>query len=153
MIAYFAAFRVWHSVDNLPFQEVWLVLPACAMPVCRWPACDLSTFSTGRRRQTGTGRHADRRRSVGENGTIRFSFSNTPSDTPLTQLAHMQCRRYWVERAIEDAKGEAGLDQYQVRGWTGWHHHMTMTLLAMLFLLQLQKHKMRLSARRSHACL
>lgn len=156
LIADFAAFRVWHSVDNLPFQEVWLVL----------------------------------RKSVGENGTIRFSFSNTPSDTPLTQLAHMQCRRYWVERAIEDAKGEAGLDQYQVRGWTGWHHHMTMTLLAMLFLLQLtirfrdkapllkiqdareiletflprksysrkefiellrQKHKMRLSARRSHA--
>jgi len=38
---------------------------------------------------------------------------------------------------LEDAKGEAGLGQYQVRGWTGWHHHMTMTLLAMLFLLQL----------------
>jgi len=49
----------------------------------------------------------------------------------------MQCRRYWVERALEDAKGEAGLDQYQIKGWTGWHHHMTMTLLAMLFLLQL----------------
>ena len=85
----------------------------------------------------------------------------------LRQLsAVMKCRRYWVERALEDAngesgcgktksslrvyvgsetvafcttafKGEAGLDQYQVRGWTGWHHHMTMTLLAMLFLLQL----------------
>ena len=38
---------------------------------------------------------------------------------------------------MENAKGEAGLAQYQVRGWTGWHHHMTMTLLAMLFLLQL----------------
>jgi len=46
-------------------------------------------------------------------------------------------RWYWVERAIEDAKGEAGLDQYQVRGWRGWHHHMTMTLLAMLYLRQL----------------
>jgi SRSO17 transposase len=106
LIADFAAFRVWHSVDNLPFQEVWLVL----------------------------------RRPVGGNGTIRFAFSNAPFKTPLTRLAMMQCRRYWVERALEDAKGEAGLDQYQVRGWTGWHHHMTLTLLAMLFLLQLTIH-------------
>ena len=42
-----------------------------------------------------------------------------------------------MERAIEDAKGESGLADYEVRGWHGWHHHMTMTLLAMLFLLQL----------------
>lgn len=156
LIADFAAFRVWHSVDSLPFQQVWLVV----------------------------------RRPVGEQGSIRFAFSNAPSDTPLTRLAMMQCRRYWVERAIEDAKSEAGLDQYQVRGWTGWHHHMTMTLLAMLYLKQLtiqfrdkaplltlqdareiletflprksysttefidllrQKHQARLSARRSHA--
>ena len=106
MIAAFAAFRVWHSVDNLPFQEVWLVI----------------------------------RRPLGGSGTIRFAFSTAPADTPLERLAMMQCRRYWVERALEDAKGEAGLDQYQVRGWTGWHHHMTMTLLAMLFLLQLTLH-------------
>lgn len=45
-----------------------------------------------------------------------------------------------MERAIEDAKGESGLADYEVRGWCGWHHHMTMTLLAMLFLLQLSLH-------------
>ncbi|MBC8457534.1 MAG: IS701 family transposase [Deltaproteobacteria bacterium] len=106
LIADFAAVRVWHSVDNLPFQEVWLVM----------------------------------RRTIGDNTTIRYSFSNAPSDTSLLRLAQMQCRRYWVERALEDAKGEAGLDQYQVRGWKGWHHHMTMTLLAMFFLLQLTLH-------------
>jgi len=50
----------------------------------------------------------------------------------------MSHSRYWIERAIQDAKGEAGLDQYQVRGWRAWHHHMTMVLLAMLFLLELQ---------------
>jgi SRSO17 transposase len=156
LIADFAAYRVWHAVENLPFAEVWLVL----------------------------------RRPVGGNGVIRYAFSNAPSDTPLHRLAAMQCRRYWVERALEDAKGEAALDHYQVRGWRGWHHHMTLTLLAMLFLLQLtlrfrekaplltlqdsreiletflprksyspkefiqllqQKHQDRLSARRSHA--
>ena len=46
-------------------------------------------------------------------------------------------KTHFVIVYLEDAKGEAGLDQYQVRGWIGWHHHMTMTLLAMLFLLQL----------------
>jgi len=155
LIAEFAAMRVWHSVDNLPFQEVWLVM----------------------------------RREL-ETSQIRFSFSNAPPDTSLERLAQMQSRRYWVERALENAKGEAHLDQYEVRGWRGWHHHMTMTLLAMLFLLELtlqmkekapmltiqdareileeflprktyspkefmalleQKHKARVSARKSHA--
>jgi SRSO17 transposase len=68
----------------------------------------------------------------------KFSFSNAPLATPLPTLAAWQSRRYWVERALEDAKGLAGLDEYQVMGWRGWHHHMTMVLLAILFLLHLQ---------------
>lgn len=77
------------------------------------------------------------RKDVFFNPEISYCFSNAPITTPLERLAAMQCRRYWVERALEDAKSEAGLDQYEVRGWLGWHHHMTMTLMAMLFLLQL----------------
>lgn len=50
----------------------------------------------------------------------------------------MSHSRYWMERAIQDAKGEAGLDEYELRSWRGWHHHMTMTILSMLFLLELQ---------------
>ena len=72
----------------------------------------------------------------------KYSFSNAPSTMPLVTLAEWQSRRYWVERALQDAKGLAGLDEYQVIGWRGWHHHMTMVLLAMLFLLQL-KHTLR----------
>ena len=68
----------------------------------------------------------------------KFSFSNAPASTPVVTLAQWQSRRYWVERALQDAKGLAGLDEYQVIGWRGWHHHMTMVLLAMLFLLQLK---------------
>jgi SRSO17 transposase len=69
----------------------------------------------------------------------KFSYSTAPVDTPLETLAEWQSRRYWVERALEDAKGLAGLDEYQVIGWRGWHHHMTMVILAMLFLLQLKQ--------------
>jgi len=49
-------------------------------------------------------------------------------------LAERQSRRYWVERALEDAKDLVGLDQYRVTGWRGWHHHTAMVMLAMLFL-------------------
>ena len=73
-----------------------------------------------------------------DSGEIKFAFSNAPVNSPKKVLADKMCTRYWVERALEDAKGLAGLDEYQVIGWRGWHHHMTMTMLAMLFLLTLR---------------
>lgn len=74
-----------------------------------------------------------------ETGAVKFAFSNAPLNSPKKVLADKLCTRYWVERALEDAKGLAGLAEYQVIGWRGWHHHMTMTMLAMLFLLTLRK--------------
>jgi SRSO17 transposase len=74
-----------------------------------------------------------------DSGEGKFAFSNAPTNSPQKILAGKMGTRYWVERAIEDAKGLAGLDEYQVIGWRGWHHHMTMTMLAMLFLLTLRK--------------
>ena len=41
-----------------------------------------------------------------------------------------------IEECLRRAKGEAGLAQYQVRTWNGWHHHQTLTLLATWFLTQ-----------------
>ena len=70
---------------------------------------------------------------------VKFAFSNAPVNSLLKVLADKMCTRYWVERALEDAKGLAGLDEYQLIGWRGWHHHMTMTMLAMLFLVTLRK--------------
>ena len=69
---------------------------------------------------------------------LKYQYCNAPSDTPIERLAEMSHSRYWIERAIQDAKGEAGLDEYELRSWRGWHHHMTMTILSMLFLLELQ---------------
>ena len=45
-------------------------------------------------------------------------------------------KRYWVERTFEDAKGQCGLGDYQVLGWRAWHHHVTMVMLAMLFIAE-----------------
>lgn len=68
---------------------------------------------------------------------VKYQFSNAPLDTSLQLFTLMSGSRYWIERTFEDGKGIAGLADYQVRSWTGWHHHMTMTLLAMLYILML----------------
>lgn len=65
----------------------------------------------------------------------KFSLSNAPITTSIHVLAEWQSRRYWVERALQDAKGLAGLDQYRITSWRGWHHHTAMVMLAMLYLL------------------
>ncbi len=44
--------------------------------------------------------------------------------------------RWPVETAIKESKGEVGLDQYEVRGWLGWHHHTTLSFLAHHFLVR-----------------
>jgi hypothetical protein len=76
------------------------------------------------------------RREVKSEKTIKYSLSNAPVDTPLLRLAQMQGQRYWVERTFEDAKGECGLADYQALGWRSWHHHVTMVMLAMLFIAE-----------------
>ena len=72
-----------------------------------------------------------------ESGIVKYQFSNAPRKTSNDRLAEMSGSRYWIERTFEDGKGIAGLADYQIRSWTGWHHHMTMTLLAMLYLMVL----------------
>jgi len=69
-------------------------------------------------------------------GTFKYSLSNAAADTPWERLAYMQAQRFWIERCFQDGKSELGMAQYEVRGWLGWHHHMTLVCLAMLFLLQ-----------------
>lgn len=71
-----------------------------------------------------------------EGNKTRYQFSNASSNTTLKKLVNMSARRYWIERAIEDAKGEVGMADYEVRKWRGWHHHMTMSMLSILFLLE-----------------
>lgn len=68
----------------------------------------------------------------------KFYRSNAPANTPPKTLAGMTAWRWPVETVIEESKGELGLDHYEVRGWVGWHHHTTMTLLAHHFLVRLR---------------
>lgn len=69
----------------------------------------------------------------------RYALSNAPVDVPLLSLARIQTTRWRIETEFETLKGEVGLDEYEVRGWRGWHHHVTLGLLAGAFLLSLQQ--------------
>lgn len=79
------------------------------------------------------------RRSLGEPPELKTYLSNAPADTPRTELVPMAGMRWPVETAIEDGKDHLGMDEYMVRSWRGWHHHMTECILAHHFLVRVQK--------------
>jgi SRSO17 transposase len=66
-------------------------------------------------------------------------LSNAPADTPLLTLAQVGAKRWPIETEFQLEKNETGLDEYEVRSWQGWHHHITMALLAGILLLSLQQ--------------
>ena len=76
------------------------------------------------------------RRGLGPDAELKAFLSNAPADLPEETLARRTAARWPVERGIEEGKGEVGLDHYEVRGWVGWHHHITLSFLAHHFLVQ-----------------
>ena len=78
------------------------------------------------------------RREGNSKNTLKYSLSNAPANTSVERLAFLQGQRFFVERSFEDAKSTCGMADYQVRGWAGWHHHMAMVMLAMLFMLRVK---------------
>lgn len=70
------------------------------------------------------------RRSLSDPTDIAYYLSNAPVDTPLLKLGQVASTRYTVEQCIEEAKGETGLDEYEVRYWHSWHRHITLSMMA-----------------------
>jgi len=70
------------------------------------------------------------RRSLSDPTDIAYYLSNAPADTLLLKLAQVASTRYTVEQCIEEAKGETGLDEYEVRHWHSWHRHITLSMMA-----------------------
>lgn len=63
-----------------------------------------------------------------------YLLSNAPLATPLAEFARVFKAQHRVEECLKRAKGEAGLADYQVRTWVGWHHHQALSLIAAWFL-------------------
>jgi len=111
LVADFAALRAVAARDGLPGPEVWVLL----------------------------------RRAVREPGAapdpkdLKIYLSNATAETPLADLIRVAGLRWPIESCFEEGKGELGLDHYELRFWRGWHHHMTLVILAHHFLVRLQQ--------------
>jgi SRSO17 transposase len=74
------------------------------------------------------------RRKLDEPDELAFYLTLAPEGTDLATLVRVAGTRWTIEACFEAAKGEVGLDQYEVRSWTGWHRHVTLAMLAHAYL-------------------
>jgi SRSO17 transposase len=75
------------------------------------------------------------RRSLGQEPELKYHRSNAPAEVPLRKLAQVRATRWTIEEDIKAGKGQCGLDEYETRGRSGWHHHTALSMLAPAFLV------------------
>src|SRR6476660_3034166 len=74
------------------------------------------------------------RRALEKPEALTFYLTLAPEGTELATLVQVAGSRWTIEAGFEAAKGEVGLDEYEVRSWTGWHRHVTLAMLAHAYL-------------------
>ena len=74
-----------------------------------------------------------------EQPTYKYYLSNAPAATPLATLVWVSGMRWPIEACFTATRQEVGFDHYETRSWRGWHHHLTLVLLAHHFLVRLQQ--------------
>ena len=80
-------------------------------------------------------------------GELKTFLSNAPAKTPLAKLVELSAQRWPIESCFRDSKQYLGMGDYEVRSWRGWHHHMTLCILAHHFLVRLQRQLKKKGAR------
>ena len=89
------------------------------------------------------------RRSLEKPDELSFYLTLAPEGTELATLVQVAGTRWvpgldpGIEACFEAAKGEVGLDEYEVRSWTGWHRHVTLAMLAHAYLAVVRQHAIR----------
>lgn len=73
------------------------------------------------------------RRSVRDPTELAYYFALAPTTVSLQQLARVAGTRYTVEQVIKQAKSEVGFDRYEVRSWHSWYRHLTLAMLAQVW--------------------
>jgi SRSO17 transposase len=68
----------------------------------------------------------------------KFYLSNAPSTCARAELVRVCGLRWPVETTLEEGKDELGMDHYETRTWVGWHHHMSHSFMAHLFLMRVR---------------
>jgi len=112
LVADFAALRALTTRHGLPGPEVWVLFRRAVGADAEQPTADLE---------------------------VKIYLSNAPADMPLAELVRVSGMRWPIESCFQEAKSEVGLDHYELRSWPGWHHHMTLVILAHHFLVRMQR--------------
>jgi hypothetical protein len=84
------------------------------------------------------------RDAIEQDERYRYHYYLTPTagcagafqEPSLGELARVIKAGACIEASFKRGKGEVGMDEYQVRTWEGWHHHMALTLIAVWFLIR-----------------
>jgi SRSO17 transposase len=137
--------RVWVLTDRGPAQLAVATL-AAQVPATQWQRLSAGNGAKGPRMyewarvpvrpvgEPGRGYWLLLRRSLTVPTDVAYYVCCGPAATPLRELVRVAGVRWTIEDAFEGAKGEVGLDQYEVRRWTGWYRHITLALLAHAYL-------------------
>ncbi len=152
--------RFWLQAEHRPYvlavtgaHHVWdgggqrrIAGVVAALPEDAWQRLTVGAGSKGPRifdwalarlpydTEPGFGQWLLVRRSVAEPEDIASYRVFGPAGTPLAEMARVAGTRWVIEEGFARAKGEVGLDQYEVRRWEGWHRQITLGLLAHAFL-------------------
>jgi SRSO17 transposase len=79
------------------------------------------------------------RRSPSTPDKLAYYLAYAPPKTGLATLVQVASTRYTVEQCIEEAKGETGLDEYEVRFWHSWYRHITLSMMAHAWLASIKR--------------
>jgi SRSO17 transposase len=120
--------QAWQTVDVRDGEQGPLVVQAAWAPVqarTQGRPSDVSEVLVVFREQQGDG-----------SWKHDYLLSNAVVTTPVAEFARVFKAEHRIEECLQRAKSAAGLADYQVRTWEGWHHHQTLALLATWFLTQ-----------------
>jgi SRSO17 transposase len=134
--------RVWHAGRHYQLETLTKGLPGTY-----WSRISAGSGSKGERlydwacleledelADTRARRWLLIRRDIDEPEERTFYLAYAPAGTSVEELALTAGKRWKIEEAFEQAKGETGLDEYEVRKWEGWYRHVTLSLLAHAYL-------------------
>jgi SRSO17 transposase len=92
------------------------------------------------------------RRSVSDPTDVAYFACGGPPGTTLLELVRIAGTRWAVEDLFELAKGDCGLDEYEVRSWVGWHRHVTLSLFALAVVAVIRSRAAKRPRKRGDRC-
>ncbi len=169
------AVPTWSGIGRKPFKErvvdsggqpILIPVLAASWPESRWQRLEVAQGEKGSRvydwacqrivenQDQLPGRDAWLlvRRSLTRADETAFYLSNAPAETDLLSLAQVASTRYTVEQCIEEAKGETGLDHYEVRYWHSWYRHITLSMMAHAWLASVRLRRNQKKGARTLSC-